>query len=667
MTRQIQLDTQDGVRIVRLDRPVANALTPDLRADLLQALREAAEDSACRAVVICGIGPGFSSGVDLTEYDQPAATPSVSALCAEIEAFPKPVVVALHGAALGAALALVLAAHARVAQAGAQIALPEIGLGMMPGAGVTQRLPRLAGAGVALDLMLSGQTVRTEDPRLADVFDRLVGIAPEAEAVALARRLADEGQWRRSCDCERGLEDPLAYRDAIAAAEQKLQKPSGAAGDILRAVEAAQLLPFTQGLNFEQVLFDERLQSPEARAQRYVYAAERRAGGMPELRGAEVRPLRRIALSGTGLGDVAMAFLEAGREVRTEDADLARQVRQACMRAVRAGRMETDEMQRRLARLVPERADDWADLVLDGRAEVVPQGVPARPAESGITALLDSGAGLGGARLGLRLYRPAQTLKLAEIAVGEGAAAGDVASLARLCAETGRTALRAALPAAGPGLGHVMMGVLCLAALDLVREGLTPLRVDQAAQRLGLRHGPFLLMDIEGLAQVAQRLGKVATMIGARPPDRDGPLAERLARGATGRVAGRGFYDHPPEGPRPSRDMAGTGLDPGEVPGGVAPRDALHAALVNGAARLLAAGAVQRASDLDVLMVRGYGYERLHGGPLFQADQRGLLAVLKDMKALRAVSEPLWAPQPMIEAMVRNGEGFFGRVALAVS
>jgi len=669
VTGQVQLDTRDGVRIVRLNRPVANALTPDLRADLLQALREAVAEADCRAVVIGAIGPGFSSGVDLMEYDGEPVPPSVAELCQQIENNAKPVVLALHGAALGAAVALVLAAHGRVAVADARIGLPEIGLGMIPGGGVTQRLPRLVGAGVALDLMLSGQSLRADDPRLSQVFDRVVAQDAETAAVALARHLADRGVWPRSCDGTRGMADPLAYQAALTAAGQTVQKSgqkSGAAADILHTVAAAQLLPFAQGLALEQVLFDERLHSPEARAQRHVFAAERRAAGMPELRGAEIHPLRRIALAGSGLGDVAMAFLDAGRAVWGTDPDLPGQVQHGYERMVRGGRLSAAEMQTRLAQLEVGVAEGWADLVLEGRGAALAQSDPVHPAEGGISAVLDPGAGVAGGTLGLRLYRPTQVFKLAEIAVGEGAEAAAVASLARLCAEMGRTAVRAAMPAAGLGLGHVMMGGLSLAALDLLRAGLSVQQVDHAAQRLGLRYGPLLLMDVEGLPVVAQRLRAVAAMIGAAAPDHAGPLADQLARGAIGRAAGRGFYEHSPEGPRALGDPAGSGRDPAEILAGVAPRDALHAALVKVAAQLLRSQAVQRASDLDVVMVRGYGFDRARGGPLFQADRRGLLAVLKDMKVLSALSEPLWAPDPLIETMVKNGEGFFGRAAAMV-
>lgn len=653
VTGQIRQELRDGVAVLLLDRPVANALSPDLRAELAAALDGAATADEVRAVVLAGSGAGFSSGVDLTEYDGPLAEPWIDTLCTRIEEFAKPVVTALHGATFGAGLALALASHARVVQAEARLACPEITLGMVPGGGVTQRLPRLLGAQVALEILLTGQTLRASDPRLRRLFSQITTDDPLPAAVDLARKMADQGQWRRSQDATRGLSDPAGYQRAIAAVAERLKGQSGAASDIVRAVEAAQLLPFPQGLAFEATLFDDRLRSPEARAQRHIYAAERRASGMPERAQSPTRDMTRIALAGARLGDVALLLLEGGKEVRSEAPDLPASVSRALDGLVTQGKIEAATQSAYLARL--QSGTGPADLALCTRG--------SEAANVALSLPLDDGRGLAGAALGLRLYRPAQSVRLAEIAVSEAADAGTVASLARLCTGLGVTMVRAAQPAAGPGLGHVLMGAVALAGLELVRRGVTPQRVDQAAQRLGFRAGPFLMMDVEGLPVVAARLRAVAEWLGCPSPGADDPLAERLAKGAVGRAVGRGFYDHPSEGPRPSKSMAGPGRDPSEVLGAVLPRHALHAALVGAAMRLLARGAVQRASDLDVLMVRGYGYERKQGGPLFAADQRGMLAILQDFKALAALGSPLWEVPPMLREMVKNGEGFFGRRA----
>lgn len=657
MTGQIRQELRDGVAVLLLDRPVANALAADLRAELWTALQAAATSDETRAVVIAGAGTGFSSGVDLTEYEGPLAKPWADTLANLIEDFPKPVIAALHGDTFGAGLALALAAHARVAQADTRLAAPEIALGMVPSGGVTQRLPRLLGAQIALELMLAGQTVQASDPRLRRLFSQITPETPVPAAVELARRLAEEGHWPRSREAVRGLSDPAGYQRAIAAVAARIKGQSGAASDILRAVEAAQLLPFAQGLAFESALFEDRLRSPEARGQRHIYAAERRAAGMPELGRTDLRAVEQVALLGTGLGDVAMLLLEGGKVVRGDAPDLSASVARGLDLLVAQDKCDAATRTERLARMQTDVAT--VDLVLDGRgAEVENEG-------GALDVRLDTGRGLAGTVLGLRLYRPAQSLRLAEIAVSAAADPGDVASLARVCSGLGVTAVRAAQPAAGPGLGHVMMGALCLAGLEMVRLGMTPLRVDQAAQRLGLRVGPFLMMDGEGLPVVAERLRSVAEWLGCPQPGAHDPLAERLAKGAVGRAVGRGFYDHPSEGPRPPKGMAGPGRDPIDVLGTVAPRHALHAALVGAAMQLLTRGAVQRASDLDVVMVRGYGYERARGGPLCAADQRGMLAILQDTKALAQLGSPLWQVQPMLLDMVKNGEVFFGRRIVA--
>uniref|UniRef100_UPI003BAD6039 enoyl-CoA hydratase/isomerase family protein n=1 Tax=Roseovarius sp. TaxID=1486281 RepID=UPI003BAD6039 len=254
VTQQVQQRVQDGVAVLTLDRPPGNALVPDLRADLLAALRAVLADPGVRAVVITGAGTGFCAGVDLNEYTSPDGAPRLplNELFTAIEEAPKPVVAALHGAALGAGVELALAAHARVAQRGTRISMPEVTLGLIPGGGATQRLPRLAGAQASLELMLSGRAVEVTEARLAPVFDRITDDAPLAAACDFAAALADGVSWTRSRDVTRGLSDPAAFQAAVTGVAARLRSAGSAEADILACVEAAQLLPFEQGLIFEQ-------------------------------------------------------------------------------------------------------------------------------------------------------------------------------------------------------------------------------------------------------------------------------------------------------------------------------------------------------------------------------------------------------------------------------
>ncbi|PKQ12438.1 MAG: hypothetical protein CVT70_08785 [Alphaproteobacteria bacterium HGW-Alphaproteobacteria-1] len=611
----IDREERDGVAVLRLNRPVANALAPELRAELIAALADASASGASLAIVIAGAGEGFSSGVDLSEYDAPPVAPSASDLCRAVAACPLPVIAALHGNVLGAGLSLALAADARVAHEGARLALPEISLGMMPGAGVTQRLPRLVGAQAALELMLSGRSVRATDARLRPMLESIVAADAESAAVTLARGLA---QGTAHPPPQRGLSDPAGYQKAVATVRRHVGTAKGAAADILRAVEAAQLLPLPQGLALEEVLFEERAQSRSARAMRHVHVAEARARALPEARLANPRKISRIALTGPLSDALGERLVAAGCALRR----------------------------------VPDEGpgDGWADLWIEA-------GPPAPAAAARLR--LDTGAGFGSTGLWLRY---ADTMPFAELGVAPGVPAADVAGLARLFTLAQIVFVRATLPAAGPGIGHVLQGALDLAALALLRAGVSVAEVDAGATALGFARGPCLSMDHEGLAAVQARLAALAPRLGLPAPGTDGPLAERLARGAVGRTSGRGFYDHPPEGPRAPRGDLTTPL-----PGGVSPEHALHAALVNAAERLIAAGAVLRPGDLDVIVVHALGQSREAGGPLCQADARGLMALLKDMKALAPLSAPLWSPHPALLTRIKEGLGYFGRRAAEIS
>jgi len=617
VTETLQRACDGGVLVLRLDRPVANALVPEMRAALVAALDGAAQDAGCRAVVIAGAGAGFSAGVDLSEDMAAPRAPTPAELCRAVAACARPVVAALHGEVAGAGLSLALAAQGRVAHAGARLSLPEIALAAMPAAGATQRLPRLLGAQAALEMMISGRPVHAGEARLRPLFDRVEDDAARVEpaACALALRLAAAAPDPARREPRRGLSDPRGYQKAVAAVRARLEDDGGAAGDILRAVEAAQLLPLAQGLDFEEVLAGERAQRREARARRHLKLAEGRARALPEMPAAPQRAVARVGLAGAV--PAALAEMLAAAGVALGD-DLAGP------------------------------ADLWI--------EATPGAAPAGP----MRATLDTGAGFGAGGLWLRVWPEAM---LAEIGVGPGAGPGAVAALARLMARARFGVVRAALPAAGPGAGRLLSAALDGAALALLRAGLDPGEVDRGARTLGLAEGPCLAMDREGLDAAQARLAAQAPRLGLPPPGPDGPLAARIARGARGRTVGRGFYEHPPEGPRPGRGDAGDGL-----PQGVGAAQALHAALVNAAERMLAEGALARPGDADLLAVAALGMARDRGGPLFAADDRGLLAVLRDMTALAPLSAPLWAPQPGLGARVREGQGYFGRAgAVALS
>lgn len=681
LTAELRTELRDGVAILTLDRPVANALAPSLRRALDEALSDAFANDAVGAVVLQGAGAGFSSGVDITEYDGPLAPPRVGELCRRIEDARKPVVAALHGSAFGAGLELALAAHARVTERRTRLALPDIALGLVPSGGATQRLPRLIGAQAALEFMLSGQAVAAEDPRIAKISDRLVDGDVLPSALDLARGLADKGAWRRTCDMVRGFSDPAGYQRAVAVVSSRLGDGQGAEADLLRCIEAAHLLPFDRGLELEAAVFEDRVATPQARARRHLFTAEKRAAIMPEQgRAGTITPPGRVVLLGGGaiMAELAVTLLDAGKEVnllapaRDDTAAVAAHVQRIYDNAVARGRLDAAGRDARLGRLsvLPEAAAaPPADMVIDSGGAGA-SGIAPALTESGAWAVLGTTPQISQRRLdlptldgcivGMRPYRPVQATRLAEVLVPEGARPEAVATLVALFGQMRRTVVRCSGRAGS--LGDCLQAALLRGALALTGAGVSPYAVDAAARDLGFAAGPFETADAEGLQVVQARLDLLARLEERSTAAQGSLLAARIASGATGRGAGRGIYVYP-EGRDKQEDRAvlawvearGSGVSD------IDPAVALHAALANEAARLLSDKVAQRASDLDVVAVRGLGFDPERGGPLFRADLSGLLPLLRCMKRLAPLAPDVWTPHPLIEKMVKNGEGFFGR------
>ncbi len=684
MTSEVHTELHDGVAVIALDRPVANALAPGLRAELDAALRVSIADNNVRAIVLHGRGRVFSSGIDITEYDGPLARPFLRDLCHLIETAPKPVVAALHGAALGAGLELALAAHARVTAKDTRLAIPDVTLGMVPTGGATQRLPRLIGAKAALEFMLSGQTIVAQDPAIAPLSDQLVENGPLPVAVNLARELADKGRWPRSCDQDRGLSDPAAYQQAVAMVAERLKTADGVEADLLKCIEAAQLLPFELGLDLEQVLFDDRVSSRDAICRRHHYVAMRRAAIIPErAQTTEVNPLRHIVMLGDGavLAELAVSCLDAGRQVTLLSADpdraglLSERVATVYDGAVRRGKIRPEDRVDRLARLSVASGFDalaQADLIFDTDETALPDAV-CQPDLDTIWVVLGTAEQvarrsveiMGHDRvLGARLYRPAYKPGLVELLVPDGCHADAVAGLAEFFVSIRRTVIRET--AIGPSVGDRIQMAMLRAALVMVDAGMSPYDIDGAARGLGFRAGPFELADIDGLEDVQDRLNSYTSQSGGTPPLDAGLLANRIAAGATGKSVGKGVYLYP-AGRRKEPDRAvlswvdSRKSDPDGVGAHLDPGMALQAALVNEAARLIAEKAVLRASDIEVVMVKGAHFDANRGGPLIQADLAGLLGFLKVMKAATPLAPDIWKPAPLVESLIKNGQGFFRR------
>lgn len=690
MTEAVRLQRQGRVLILIVDQPPVNALGAAVRAGLAAGLAAALADPGVGAIVIRAEGPTFSAGADIREFGQPPVpgVPLLPDLCRMIEDSPKPVIAAVQGAALGGGLELALAAHVRLAMPEARFGLPEVNLGLLPGAGGTQRVPRLVGAAAALRLMLTGRPVTAAEALGMGLVDAVVEDRLPGASAALAEELAREGRPpRRTRDREDGMRDRAGFSAAVAAARAaQAGKRLPAPGRIVDCVEAALLLPFEQGMTFERAAFEDLRDGPESAGLRHAFLAEKRAGSFAEAKAA-ARPVAQVGLIGLGRTGAGIAFglLRAGLKVTAvakDDVALVAglgRVAELQEAAVAAGEMTGAARDAEWDRLtpgagvpvlagcdlvieaLPEDADLKAGVLTDLARRLKPGAVIATSVSWLDPAALAEASGRAADVVGLHLCPPVDRTRLAEIAVGPATLPEAVATVATLVRRMGKQPLRVA---ASAGLvGNRVMAALRAAADQCLDEGATPRQVDAALRGFGFAMGPYEALDLAGLERAwahRQRAG------GAAPPSDLGDLL--VETGRLGQETGRGYYVYDqPEGGREDPEVLALlaelrrargheARDPGTAP---ILRRCLTAA-TNEGARVLGEGLVPRASDIDVAMIAGYGWPRWEGGPMFWADRRGLIVLRAEIRRLSAESpmpwqRALWQVAPMIDALIREG------------
>lgn len=696
MARPIACDLEDGIAVLTLDAPPQNGLSPAMRAALSEELTRLAADDAVQGVVLIGAGGHFSDGLSLLETDRAAAAEGMRALCRQLEEMPRPVVAALEGDTLSAGFELALAAHARVARAEARIGLPEVAVGLLPVAGATQRLPRLGGAGAALDLLLSPRPVTAGDPQAAPFIDSLADDNLRATAVAVARAMAAGGTLRRASETAAGLSDPQAFQAELSERRARLQsRPDEAPKAILRCVEAAQLLPFEAGLAFEAEAAEEALAGEQSAALRHLHAAEQRAWVHPDFPPDHLSgPVDEIATVGIVGGgalaiELAVLCLDAGMTLTLHGRDqdsaeaLAGRVAAIYDRALARGRMTSRAREDRIARLmVTDRLDEAADadlvvettgadpdsraVLLERLARNAPEGaVLVTTGETGALADMAEETGRPARLLGLRPVRPAHVMRLVELVSTPARDMGALQALTQALRGMGRMVVHS--PPRDLPLGEEMQLAQWHALLTLAGRGLSPYRIDAALRRWGMAGSLLQAMDTMGLPALSERLETAGF---GRPL----VLEALVAAGHEGRSAGRGFLRWPEAGaPEADPDLAAllAELHPEEPEGGRMPEAEVLAlvlsATANRGAALLRTGQARRPGDLDVAMVYGHGFSRLRGGPMQAADWLGPFEVQRrlDRFAAELETDPstageagLWRPDPLLRELVKTGQGF---------
>jgi len=678
-----------AIGVVTVDNPPVNALSPGVPEGIEAALAQGEADPAIRAMVLRGGGRGFIAGADIRFFGKPNRPTSEKAR-AMLDAATKPVVAAIHGHALGGGLEVALACHWRIATAGARVGLPEVQIGIIPGGGGTQRLPRLIGPAAALDLIVSGRHVPAPEALALGILDELAEdeAALLPAALALAERVAEVRPLRRVRDMQARLAE--ATPALFAAMRERIARPARnrrAPYLCIEAVEAAVALPFEEGLARERALIDGQVMSAEARGLRYAFFAEREATKIKDLpKDTATRPVRTVAVIGGGtMGTgIAMTCADAGLPVQLLEASpealqaaLAR-IERTYRTSVERGSLDARAMQERLERIsgVADYAGiAEADLAIEAVFEAMPVKLEVfarldatlRPGAilATNTSALDVDRIAQATRrpqdvVGLHFFSPANVMRMLEIVRGRATSAQTLASAAAFARAIGKIGV-----ACGNCDGFVAnrsRAPFSAEANILVEEGCLPQQVDKVLVDFGYPMGPFAVADLAGgdIGHAGRKRRAAAD-----PNFRTLPIADRLVElGRYGQKTGAGWYRYeagsrtPRPDPEVERIVVETRRELGIEPRAFEAEEILRRLLfasVNEACRIVGEGIAQRACDVDVMWLHGFGFPRYRGGLMHWADEIGVRTVYAQILAWHQAHGPRWAPAPLLADLAASG------------
>lgn len=687
----VELERRGRIALILVDHPPVNAISQAVRAGIIETVRQADTDDDIDAIVLGARGRTFMAGADITEFGGPPKEPGFPEVIAALEGAAKPVVAAIHGTAYGGGLELALACHYRVAQEDARLGLPEVNLGIIPGAQGTQRLPRLAGVALALEMIVTGAPIDADTAFKAGILDEIVIGDRIDGAVAYAQKLADAGApQRRISNVEvprEGLDDQVfdEFRKAMAKKARGLFAPEQA----IKAVEAAVALPFEEGVRRERELITECMRHPQSKALQHAFFAERQTARVPDLpKDLDRRDIARIGIVGGGTmgSGIALACANAGLAVNLveQDEEGAERAMATVTRILdgmaRKGRIAEAERDSRASRITVSSAMEdlgHADLLieavfenLDVKKDVFrtldavakPGAILATNTSyldiDAIAAVTDRPADV----VGLHFFSPANIMKLLEIVRAEKTAAHVLATALAFAKSIGKVPVVARVCHGFIG-NRMLEGYVREAGLLLLETG-DPEPIDKAVYEFGYPMGPLQMGDLAGL-DIGYMLRQAA------PADRYDPNAYRVMdrlveMGRKGQKTGGGIYDYE-DGARTQSAKTLTIAKEEAAAAHIARRDMpaqeiverCVLPLINEGAKLLEEGIAIRASDIDVTYLYGYGFPRWRGGPMFYADGLGLDHVLARIEHYRGrLGERWWTPAPLIEKLASEGKSF---------
>lgn len=689
MANPVTWHKEGRLATITVDNPPVNALSHAVRLGLQTALDALeADDEVAAAILICA-GKSFSAGADLREFGSAPMAPAMAEIMRQMDEARLVLVAAIHGLALGGGLETALLCDYRIATPDARLGLPEINLGLIPGGGATQRLPRLIGADPALDMILSGRPVGAEQALADGLLDAVIKGDLRKGAMEFAQAaLAKTKGRRRLRDREpTGCETDFAARRLAETKKRRIM----AAGHAVRAVEAACQFPFETGLAKEASLFAELKSSPESAALRYLFAAERKVTNPPGL--GTPRPVTTSAVIGAGTmgSGVAIALLNAGYQVtlvETTQNALERgvsRIEQTYASMVERGRIDATLRDERIARLSPTLSlahTAEADLVIECVfedmgvkqalfAELGPLLGPDAILATNTSALdvnaIAAASGRAQDVVGMHFFSPPNIMRLVEIVDGEATSPNALATAFAVAKRMKKIGVRAGV--CDGFIGNRMIGGYLRQANLLLLEGASPEQIDAALREFGMAMGPHQMGDMAGLdIQAAARKrrkaeGKLA------PDDRAGIVGDRLvAEGRPGLKAGKGLYRYEPGSREPQADPAVASIIAEEAQKlDINQRDFSDEEivsrcimpLINEGARIIEERIALGAQDIDVVYCNGYGFPRWRGGPMFHADAIGANNVLAQIESFRAALDPAdWEPAALLRSLAISGGSF---------
>ncbi len=677
----VTMERDGDVAVVTMNNPPVNALGLALRQGLMDALNALRGDGSLKAIVLAGTARAFSGGADITEFGRAMQDPNLRQVITAVEDMPVPVIAAMQGVALGGGLELALGCHARAAWPGAKMGLPEVKLGLLPGAGGTQRLPRVVGVEKALSMIVTGTPVSAQDAHGMGLVDALLDGPYPGAAVAYARTVTDR---RRVRDREDKLEPARADPGLLDRLAAPLLKASGAQAPraCVESIRNAVTLPFDEGAAAERRLFEQLVTGDESRAQRHAFFAEREAQKAPLPPGTQARPVTRAAVVGAGTmgGGIAMCFANAGIPVtviETEQAALDRGLaRIAELYATSAKRgsitqAQADERRHLIRGQLGLQGAADADIVVEAVFEEM--GVKTqvfaeldRIAKPGAvlatnTSYLDideiaAATSRPGDVLGMHFFSPANVMKLLETVRGRATSPDVIATAAEIGKRLGKVGV-----VVGNCFGFVgnrMLARRTDAAERLLLDGASPSEVDAALVAFGFRMGPFAMSDLAGL-DIGMRI--------RRAFNKRAPVADALCdAGRFGQKTGRGYYLYEGRAATPdpevdaiiSAESAKLGITRRAI-GAEEITERLVYPMINEGARILDEGIAARPGDIDAIWLHGYNWPAWRGGPMFHADLVGLGRIRNRLQEFHAATgDESLRPAPLLARLADAGQDF---------